>query len=158
MMRTQVVHHQMDGVGLRIAGYDLHQVIGNWGEERFGVGLVKCRPALGWTPQKTLAVPRRSYSESRRAIRPGRMGRGGRTSPCSTMGFSSMQTTGSLSDSGLSYKASTSSMRAMYSSFSSAMHQLFFPPRLQFVALKQDADCLPSHLRRQLPLHRFLCD
>src|ERR1017187_9161192 len=46
-------------------------------------------------------------------------------------------------------------MRAMYSSFSSATHHIFFPPRLQFVALKQDADCLPAHLRCQLPLYRF---
>src|ERR1700677_4440199 len=54
--------------------------------------------------------------------------------------------------------ASTSSMRAMYSSFSSAMHHIFFPPRFQFVALKQDADRLPAYLRRQLPLDRFGSD
>src|SRR5512135_2844253 len=35
--------------------------------ERSGVGKVKCRPAFGSTAQKTLAVPRRSYSLSRRA-------------------------------------------------------------------------------------------
>ena len=46
-------------------------------------------------------------------------------------------------------------MRAMYSSFSSATHHIFFPPRLQFVALKKDADRLPAHLRRQLSLDRF---
>src|ERR1019366_4648355 len=119
----------------------------NWGEARFGVGLVKCRPALGWTPQKTLAVPRRSYSQSRRAIRPGRIGRGGGKTGGRTTGFSSTQTTGSLSDSGLSYILSTSSIQAMYSSFSSAMHHIFFPPRLQFVALKEDADRLTTHQR-----------
>src|SRR5271170_4579226 len=54
--------------------------------------------------------------------------------------------------------ASTSSMRAMYSSFSSAMHHIFFPPRFQFVALKRDADRLPAYLRRQFPLDRFLGD
>src|ERR1039458_10002695 len=190
----------MDGVGLRIAGYDLHQVIGelrrgavrSWfGKVPPGLGLDTAedvgraapfvlriapgnpsrphrprravnggasRPALGWTPQKTLAVPRRSYSESRRAIRPGRIGRGGRTSACSTTGFSSTQTTGSLSDSGFSYILSTSSIRAMYSSFSAAMHHIFFPPRLQFVALEQDADRLPAHLRRQFPLDRLGSD
>src|SRR5215831_2510220 len=34
--------------------------------ERSGVVKVKCRPAFGSTAQKTLAVPRRSYSLSRR--------------------------------------------------------------------------------------------
>jgi hypothetical protein len=34
-----------------------------------------------------LAVPRRSYSQSRLAIRPGRIGRGGRTSACSATGY-----------------------------------------------------------------------
>src|SRR5215469_617822 len=84
------------------------------------------------------------------------MGRGGRTSACSTTGFSSMQTTGSFSERGFSYSASTSSMRAMYSSSISAIHQLFFPPRLQIMALQQDTDGFPAHRRRQLPLCRFL--
>jgi hypothetical protein len=57
IMGTKIVHHQMDGVGLRIAGYDFHQVSANSSEERFGVGLVKCGPAFGWTPQKILAAP-----------------------------------------------------------------------------------------------------
>jgi hypothetical protein len=39
----------MDGVGLGIAG----------GEERLVVGFAKCGSALGWTPQKKSAVPRR---------------------------------------------------------------------------------------------------
>src|ERR1039458_6509787 len=46
-------------------------------------------------------------------------------------------------------------MRAIYSSFSSATHHIFFPPRFQFVALQQDADRLPAHLRRQFPPDRF---
>ena len=46
----------------------------------------------------------------------------------------------------------------MYSSFSSATHHIFFPPRLQFVVLKQDADRLPADLRRQLPLDGFFGD
>src|ERR1035441_510505 len=78
------------------------------------------------------------------------MGRGGRTSACNTTGFSSTQTTGSFSDSDFSYSASTSSMRARYSSLSSAIHQPFFPPRLQFVALEKDANRLPAHRRRHL--------
>src|ERR1035437_4678353 len=41
-------------------------------------------------------------------------------SSCNTTGFSSIQTTGSLAESGLSYTPSTSSMRAMYSSSSFA--------------------------------------
>ncbi|MDP9051400.1 MAG: hypothetical protein M3O31_11885, partial [Acidobacteriota bacterium] len=76
----QIVHRQMDGVGLWIPGSDLHQAIGELlRQQRFGVGLVKCRPALGRTPQKTLAAPRRSYTESSQAIRPGGIGRGSRT-------------------------------------------------------------------------------
>src|ERR1019366_7296461 len=76
----------------------------NWGEARFGVGLVKCRPALGWTPQKTFAVPRRSYSQSRRAIRPGRIGRGGGASACRTTGLSFTATPGPLSRQGLPFR------------------------------------------------------
>src|ERR1035437_1313479 len=51
--------------------------------------------------------------------------------------------------------ASTSSIRAMYSSFSSATHHIFFPPRLQIVVLKKKANRFPTHRRRQLSLHRF---
>src|SRR6266478_6159933 len=54
----------------------------NSNAERSGVGNVKCRPALGSTAQKTLAVPQRSYSLSRRASRPGTAGEAGRTSAC----------------------------------------------------------------------------
>ena len=59
---TQVVHDQMDGIGLRIASGDIQQVIGKLAEQRVGVTLVKCRPALGSIPQNTLAVPQRLYS------------------------------------------------------------------------------------------------
>ena len=51
----------------RISSRDL----ANSDAERSGVAKVKWRPAFGSTAQKTLAVPRRSYSLSRRASRPG---------------------------------------------------------------------------------------
>ena len=92
----------MDGVGLRISGDDFQQIIGELRRGAVGRDLGEMPPALGSTPQNALAVPRRLYSQSRRATLPGRMGRGGRTSACSTTGFSSMQTTGSFSDSGFS--------------------------------------------------------
>ena len=50
--------------------------------ERSGVAKVKCRPAFASMAQKTLAVPQRSYSLSRRASRPGAAGDGGRKSAC----------------------------------------------------------------------------
>src|SRR5271155_3006481 len=84
------------------------------------------------------------------------MGIRGRVSSCSTVGFSSTQTTGSLADRGFSYVSSTSSMRAIYSSFSSPTHHIFFPPRLEIVAFQQDPDRLPAHLRDQFLLdHLF---
>src|SRR5260370_5526293 len=46
----------------------------------------------------------------------------------------------------------------MYSSFSSATHHIFFPPRLQIVALKQDADGFPAHFRHEFSLRRFAGD
>src|SRR5437763_14266300 len=64
--------------------------------ERSGVAKVKWRPAFGSTAQKTLAVPRRSYSLSRRASRPGIAGEAGRRSACRVIGFSSTQITGLL--------------------------------------------------------------
>src|SRR5438270_10976675 len=109
-------------------------------ELRVGVTLVKWTPACGSTPQNTLAVPRRSYSESLLATLPGFMGIGSRTSPCRLTDFSSTQTTGSAGDSGFSYTANTSSIFLMYSSSSSATHHIFFPPRLQVVVLQQHAD------------------
>jgi hypothetical protein len=69
-----------------------------------------------------------------------------------------MQTTGSSSESDFSYKASTSSMRAMYSWSSAATHHIFFPPRLQIMIPEQNADRFPPHLPHQLLLHRFLGD
>src|SRR5215470_5685795 len=88
--------------------------------DRLGVGKGKCRPVFGSTAQKTLAVPHRSYSLSRRASRPGCAGETGRTSACSVTGFSSRHTTGSVGSYGFSYVARTSSILAMYSSSSSA--------------------------------------
>src|SRR5487761_170739 len=77
---------------------------------------------------------------------------------CNTTGFSSMQTTGSSSASGFSYNLRTSSMRRIYSSFSSATHHIFFPPRLQIVTLKQQMDGRPRHVPDQFALHRLLGD
>jgi hypothetical protein len=44
----------------------------------------------------------------------------------------------------------------MYSSLSSGTHHIFFPPRLQVVALEQDANCFPTDPWHQLPLDRLL--
>jgi hypothetical protein len=38
------------------------------------------------------------------------------------------------------------------------MHHIFFPPRLQLVALQQNPDCLSAHLGNQLPFDRLLGD
>src|SRR6266404_415713 len=46
----------------------------------------------------------------------------------------------------------------MYSLFNSATHDIFFPPRLQFVALQQDPDGLSSHIRDQFAFDRLLDD
>jgi len=54
--------------------------------ERSGVAKVKWRPAFGSTAQITLAVPRRSYSLSRRASRPGLAEEVGRTSAAGVTG------------------------------------------------------------------------
>src|ERR1017187_9382648 len=90
-------------------------------------------------PQKTLAVPQRSYSQSRRATCPGCMGIEGLVSLCNTTGFSSTQTTGSRSDSGFSYILSTSSILKMYSSSNSPTHHIFFPPWLEVMAFQQNS-------------------
>src|SRR3954447_13708224 len=124
--------------------------------ERSGVGKVKCRPALGSTAQKTLAVPQRSYSLSCLASRLGLAGEAGRTSACSVIGFSSRHTTGSLASYGCSYVSCTSSILAMYSSVSSATHHIFFPPRLEVVGKKQDAYGFSAHAGNHLPFHGFL--
>src|ERR1022692_691753 len=83
------------------------------------------------------------------------MGMGVRVSSCNTTGFSSIQTTGSLAESGLSYNPSTSSMRAMYSSSSFATHHIFFPPRLQIVAFEQHSYGLPPYAWNQLAPDRL---
>src|SRR3974390_1772211 len=77
------------------------------------------------------------------------MGITGRVSLCRTTGFSSTQTTGSLSDRGLSYILSTSSILAMYSSSNFATHHIFFPPRLEVVAFQQDTNGLSTHIGDQ---------
>ena len=68
----------MDGLSLRVLHGQKEGICANSNAERSGVGKVKCRPALGSTAKKTLAVPRRSYSLSRLASRPGAAGEAGR--------------------------------------------------------------------------------
>jgi len=46
----------------------------------------------------------------------------------------------------------------MYAWSNSAMHHIFFPPRLQLVALQQDPNCLPAHLGNQLPFDSLFGD
>src|ERR1700674_3938810 len=46
----------------------------------------------------------------------------------------------------------------MYSLSNSATHHIFFPPRLQFVALQQDADCLSPYIRDQFAFDGFFGD
>src|SRR5437870_11689831 len=46
----------------------------------------------------------------------------------------------------------------MYCSSSSATHHIFFPPRLQVVALQQNPDCLPPRFGDQFAFDRFLDD
>src|SRR5271157_2160052 len=50
---------------------------------------------------------------------------------------------------------SVSSMFSMYSGVNSATHHIFFPPRLQLVALQQNPNCLSAHLGHQLALDGF---
>ena len=54
--------------------------------------------------------------------------------------------------------ASTSSIFWMYAWSNSAMHHIFFPPRLQLVALEQNPDCLSAYLRHQLALDGLFGD
>src|SRR5258708_443933 len=44
----------------------------------------------------------------------------------------------------------------MYCSSSSATHHIFFPPRLQVVALQQNPDCLPPRFGDQFAFVPFL--
>ena len=46
----------------------------------------------------------------------------------------------------------------MYGWSNSAMHHIFFPPRLQLVALQQNSDCLSAHLGNQFPLDGLFGD
>lgn len=89
------------------------------------VTLGKCHPNFGSTPQNTLAVPQRWYSPWRRTTHPCLKASGGQICESGTNGFSSTQSTGSCSENGFSYTASTSSMRWIYSSSSSATHYIF---------------------------------
>jgi hypothetical protein len=154
-MRTQVVHNQMDGIGFRVIHNSAQPVIGKLGGGTVARHLGE-NAAPPWAGRRRKGWPLLRYSASRRATRPGCINSGGRTSSCKTTGFSSIHTTGSRTDSGFSYTAYTSSMRAMYSSSSSATHHIFFPPRLWVVAFEQDSDRFSSHPRHQLALYCFL--
>jgi hypothetical protein len=46
----------------------------------------------------------------------------------------------------------------MYAWSNSAMHHIFFPPRLQLVALQQNPDCFSAHLGNQLAFDCFFGD
>jgi len=46
----------------------------------------------------------------------------------------------------------------MYSWSSSAIHQLFFPPRPEVVVQQQQSDCLTAHGGYQFPFHRLFGD
>jgi hypothetical protein len=61
-MRIQVIQDEVDDSGLRIAGDDLHQLIGEFCRRMRGHGFAEMRPALGFTSQKKLAVPQRLFS------------------------------------------------------------------------------------------------
>src|ERR1700721_870286 len=50
---------------------------------------------------------------------------------------------------------SVSSIFWMYSGVNSATHHIFFPPRLQLVALEQNPDCLAAHPGHQFALDSF---
>ena len=52
--------------------------------------------------------------------------------------------------------ASTSSIFWMYAWSNSAMHHMFFPPRLQVVAFEQDSNGFTANLWNQLPLDGLL--
>src|ERR1039457_5422284 len=142
------------------AGYCIARWQATWANskaDRSGVGNVKCCPAFGSTAQKTLAVPRRSYSLSRRASRPGAAGEAGRRSACSVIGFSSTQITGSCGLYGRSYTSKTSSILAIYSSSRTATTHIFFPPRLQVVAQQKNPNRFPSDARNHFAFDGFLC-
>jgi hypothetical protein len=154
-MRTQIVHDQVDSVRLGITGGDVQQVIGELGRGTSGRYLGKV-PAcfrldstehVGRATTFIFAVSSSYASRSH--------GQRGTNLLVENAGFSSTQTTGSCPQNGFSYTANTSSMRPMYSSSSSAMHHIFFPPRLQVVAFQQDPHRLSSHPRHQLAFHRL---
>jgi len=154
-VRTQIVQHQMDGIGLRINRSDVQQVIGKLGRGAVVRHLGEMPPRLGRDAAENVSrsaapifgIPAGYPSRLHRQRRPDfRM-------PHHRF---LVDTHHRRADSGFSYTANTSSMRAMYSSSSSATHHIFSPPRFQVVAFQQDSDRLSSHPRHQLALHCFL--
>src|SRR6266508_1362147 len=108
--------------------------------------------------EKLFAVTLRTYSESRRATRPGAIGVPGRAESRSWTGRSSSATTGSRASAGLARISSTSSIRFTYSSSTFGTHHIFFPPRLQLVAIQHPADRLSAHRGDDLSASRLLGD
>ena len=154
-MDVEVVHYQVDGLGL---GIFQGQVKENLGE--FKTRAVRRREGemaprfrlyraenIGRAAAFIFVVPSRFPPRCR--------WRSGRTSACNVTGFSSRQTTGWLGSYGRSYVSSTSSIFEMYSSLRSATHHIFFPPRLEVVVEQQNADGFSSHSGNQSPLHGF---
>ena len=94
-MDVQIVHNQMNSSGGGVLESQFDGDPGEFIRRAVRHGEDEVEPALGSTGQKILAVPRRWYSLSCRASRPGLAGDAGRTSACSVAGFSSGQTIGS---------------------------------------------------------------
>ena len=115
---------------------------------------------FGSTAQKTLAVSaHRSvlvvpFGDSR----PGLAGTGGRTSSCRLTGFSSRQTTGSERIGRLFIDGQHVFHLADILVIQFGEHHIFFPPRLQIVALQQDANCFAADAWHQFALHGFVGD
>jgi hypothetical protein len=146
----------MDGIGLGVTGSNVQWVIGKLGRGAVVGRLGEMPPRLGLDAAENIGRSATPIFGIPRATRPGCTATGGRTSSYNTTGFSSIHTTGSRAESGFSYTANTSSMRATYSSSSSATHHIFFPPRFQVVVFEQNSDRLSSHPWHQLALYRFL--
>src|SRR5574341_867923 len=89
-------------------------------------------------------------------MRPGAIGVPGRAESRSWTGRSSRATTGSRSFAGLARRSSTFSIRVRYSWSTFGTHHIFFPPRLQLVALQHPSNRLAPYFGDDLPPAGFL--
>src|SRR5689334_10811711 len=89
---------------------------------------------------------------------PGAAAEDGRAESRSTTGRSSRHTTGAAGSAGRAYSSSRSSMRSTNSVVISGTHHIFFPPRLEPVAGKRDANGLSPDLRHDPSPRRLLGD